>query len=132
MTEINKEWQALHQSFLKYELLAFIIKGMALLTFLVFWTGEHSLLITLVVIAILWLHEGIVRRVQSRVYQRLLVVEGEKLAPELSTPLHYTEFDKNRPNPMQLVIQYVSSSLKPTVAVSYAAFILVSIMVSIL
>lgn len=128
MNHFEREWQALHQSFLRYETLTQGVKALALIMVAVAWLSHISLILALFSLAVLWFHEGMLRQVQSRIYRRLVDIEREANAGNDLTTFHYLVFDTDRPGGLALIMGYLKSCLKPTVAVSYVAFFFLTLL----
>jgi hypothetical protein len=131
MTTVSKQllleqWQTLHNSHESYEQYALIIKLVAVTVTLLAFTFSLETLVALLLIAALWLQEGIWKTFQSRTSDAIMVIEN-KLAlndakiSESNTPyLLYTQWQVNRASAKALIAEYVINSLKPTVLYPYA------------
>jgi len=121
------EWQQLHQNIEQYERLSIIIKLVAFVFSIVVITNVFSWLLSTVLLAVLWLQDGILKTFQSRLEQRIQVVEMAMLSDE-TQDIHldkaepfqlYSQWQENKPNAIGLISQYISNSLKPTVMYPY-------------
>lgn len=118
---LSQEWQILQTQFDSYEKFSLLIK-LFNIGFTVFSiTLAMPTLISLVIIGIVWLQDGIWKTFQQRIEQRLLVVEAafesEKNSSSTISPLQFNQhFLKNRAGAGKLVAEYVKNACRPTVA----------------
>ncbi|MFQ3234960.1 MAG: hypothetical protein ACI9C4_000513 [Paraglaciecola sp.] len=118
------EWTTLQTQFDSYEKYSLVIKllSIVLCCTLVFAldTGVWPLL----VVAILWLQDGIWKTFQNRIAKRLEAVEQALQDSTLATKEHLSHigmqfnlaWNQSRPGTVGLVGEYIKQSLKPTVA----------------
>ncbi len=129
-----KQWQTLHNSHEDYEKYALIIKLAAIASTFLIFTFSITTLVALLLIAALWLQEGIWKTFQSRTADAIMAIE-EKLAlnetEQSNDPeqlyLFYKQWSANRPNSKMLVTEYIKNSLKPTVIYPYLPLLLLII-----
>jgi len=129
---LHEQWQTLHNSHESYEQYALIIKLLAITSTLLVFTFSVTTFIAVLLIATLWLQEGIWKTFQSRTADAIMTIE-EKLALNESDPsngsvqpyLLYKQWQANRPNSKMLITEYVQNSLKPTVIYPYLPLMLV-------
>lgn len=124
----QQEWLLLQSQYGHYENYALIIKLFSFILFIVLLQNDFHLSVNLLLIACLWLQEGIWKTYQSRLESRLLLLEN-KLSniSENDVPafnLHQS-FAKQRPSTTGLIKAYLLNSLRPTVAFPYTIFIVV-------
>lgn len=125
---LKDEWKLLQTQFEESEKWALIIKISAVALTITFFLSPLSGLALLALILVLWFMEGMWKTYQSRLAERLLVVESfiqQGLESE-AMKLH-SDWKSSRPDNLTLVMEYVSNSLKPTVAFPYAPLILIAI-----
>jgi len=127
-----KQWQTLHNSHEDYEHYALIIKLVAVSATLCLYMFSLSMIVSLLLIAALWLQEGIWKTFQSRTADAIMVIEDklavtddEKLDEAEQPYLLYKQWQANRPNTKALITEYVQNSLKPTVIYPYLPLMLV-------
>ena len=78
-----------------------------------------DVMLALGLIALLWLQEGVLKTFQGRLGERLLVVEAAlKSGNGVAMQLH-SDWLATRPGGAGLLLQYVKSALRPTVALPY-------------
>lgn len=124
------EWATLQNNHEQYEKNGLLIKlaGMALFAFSLAWGLNAA--VTVALILVLWVQEGIIRTSQSRLGDRLLRVE-QLLRQESPHAAHacqlHTEWLAARPGFGGLLAEYAKSMLRPTVAFPYAVLILLTI-----
>jgi hypothetical protein len=125
-TLLGQEWQTLQNNHEYYEKSALLIK----LTCLVLSTASLALGLPLAWIAITiglcWLQEGIFKTFQSRLGERLLRIEAQLRQADSAGPamqLH-SDWVATRPGTLALVIGYLASAGRPTVAFPYLPLLL--------
>ena len=122
------EWAVLQNNIEQYERHAFRVKIVAVaLAAQLGWLGWPLLAASLVVV--LWLQEAIFRTSQSRLGDRILVLEqGGKTA---ALTLH-TDWQAHRPGTAGLVKEYLAQSLRPTVAFPYPVLVVILLAVRLM
>lgn len=143
--ELRQEWAALQATFERYERGGLTIKLVAVVLVAVGLLTSFAPVLICVLLAVLWLQEGIWRTFQARIGARILKVEAglRPQAPSatavetLATPgdmvafqLH-SEWLAGRASGLRLLGSYVANSLRPTVAYPYAV-LLVGVVVWVL
>ncbi|MGZ3157459.1 MAG: hypothetical protein ACXU7H_00090 [Burkholderiaceae bacterium] len=132
--DLAQEWNTLQNNIEQYEKDGLLIKlaGVALcvagLTI-----APHAIVISML-IAVLWIQEGIFRTFQSRLVERILRIE--QLIKQGTPNDHaayqlYSEWLAGRAGTVGLVKEYALSMSRPTVAFPYVVLILISLMSSI-
>jgi len=128
------QWQTLHNSHESYEHYALIIKLVSIAITLLTYAFSIPLPVSLLLIASLWLQEGIWKTFQSRTSDAIMALEeklalnGSEASDDSTQPyLLYKQWQANRPNSKALITEYVSNSLKPTVIYPYLPLLLVII-----
>jgi hypothetical protein len=127
-----EQWQTLHNNHETYENYALIIKLVATTITLFAFAFSVATFVTLLILATLWLQEGIWKTFQQRTANAIITIE-DKLAQneveqkdESNEPyLLYKHWQVNRPKTKKLIAEYVSNSLKPTVMYPYLPLLLV-------
>ncbi|WP_438865033.1 hypothetical protein [Neptunicella sp.] len=122
MQELATEWRCLQQQYEDYEKMALWIKLLNVLITLVLLIFPHALAIWLV--AVLYVQDAVVKTMQSRLGNRLLVVEqaiNTSLEPVVNnTERHayqlHSQWRANRTGVVGLLAEYMRHCLKPTVA----------------
>jgi hypothetical protein len=122
-----KEWQSLHNSHERYEQYALIIKLFSVaVTLFSFAFYQVTIVITLL-LAVLWLQEGIWKTYQARTSNRIELIEQALLENDLSAFQFYSQWSKNRPSAAGLVMEYIKNALKPTVIYPYFPLIFITL-----
>jgi hypothetical protein len=137
MTTVSKrflveQWQTLHNNHENYESYALIIKLFATVITLFALSFSIATTVTLLLLATIWLQEGIWKTYQQRTVNAIIAIE-DKLAlneveqtDELMKPyLVYKQFQTNRPAAKALIAEYISNSMKPTVIYPYIPLMIV-------
>ncbi|WP_057180249.1 MULTISPECIES: hypothetical protein [Colwellia] len=142
MTTVSKQlllqqWQTLHNSHENYEHYALIIKLVATTITLLTFTFAITMLVSLTLLAVLWLQEGIWKTFQCRTANAIMVIEdklvlneAEQTSESMQPYLMYKQWQMNRPTSKVLISEYVSNSLKPTVLYPYIPLMLVVVIAS--
>ena len=129
ISTLQNEWVTLQTQFDSYEKCSLAIKLFCILICCILVFALNAGLWSLLVIAILWLQDGIWKTFQHRIGLRLEVVEQAiKDFPlaiqENATPIGMQfnlAWGQSRPNTIGLVGEYIKQSLKPTVAYPHVA-----------
>jgi len=127
---LHEQWQTLHNSHENYEQYALIIKLVAIASTLLVFSLSVATLAAVLLIAALWLQEGIWKTFQSRtanaiiaIEEKLVLNESEQSNGSEQPYLFYKEWQANRPNSKALISEYIINSLKPTVIYPYLPLI---------
>ena len=133
---LRQEWTSLQATFEQYERSGLTIKLVAVVTAAVGLLTSFAPVLICVVLAVLWLQEGIWRTFQSRIGARILRVEAGlrslaepvALADTPASDAHlafqlHSEWGTTRPGGLKLLWAYVANSLRPTVAYPYAVLL---------
>jgi hypothetical protein len=122
---LGQEWITLQNNHEHYERGALALKVTTVVfAFALLAVNLPALIVALVVLA-LWLQEGIYRTSQSRLGQRLQVLEGLIRSKEPGTPFQlHTQWQAARPGVGGLLREYVRNALRPTVAYPYVVLLL--------
>jgi len=132
-TALGQEWRTLQHDCERYEYAALGIKVVAVVLFFAgtAWApvAEQAPWLLGLVLLVLWLQEGIVKTYQARLAQRLLEVEQLLLAdaardaPGGAFQLH-SRWLASRKGLAGLLVEYLASACRPTVAFPYAVLLL--------
>lgn len=132
LTRLENEWVTLQNQFDSYEKCSLAIKLSAVLLCSLALLALNGEIWVSVIVAILWLQDGIWKTFQNRIGQRLEVIEQvirlslqNNNSAELELGMQFNvAWAKSRPNAKRLVIEYVTQSLKPTVAYPHVALMI--------
>ncbi|HEV6968238.1 hypothetical protein [Roseateles sp.] len=116
MNALHHEWLALQAQHERYEGLALAVKLAAFAAVVV--VSDNGLALAL--LALLWLQEAVLKTFQGRLGERLLAIEPA-IATGAEAPamqLH-AAWRATRPGGAALMLQYLKSALRPTVALPY-------------
>jgi len=125
---LKMEWLALHKDNEKYEHYSLLIKLITImLTFIGIIMQQPALLI-INFIFILWLQDSILKTYQGRTNERILLLEQAIIDDKQLTSAFsfYSQWQENRPKSLNLILEYIKSSIKPTVAYPYIVLIIVT------
>ena len=136
-TGFRQEWATLQATFEQYERGALTVKLVAVVLVAAGLLTSLAPVLLCVLVAVLWLQEGIWRTFQGRIGSRLLKIEAglrdvavpghasetvTAPTPALSFQLH-SEWQANRPGGLGLIGAYLANSLRPTVAYPYVVLL---------
>jgi hypothetical protein len=137
MTTVSKQllveqWRTLQNNHENYENYALIIKLVATAMALFAFIFSVTSMVTLLLLATLWLQEGIWKTYQQRTVNAIMAIEdklalneAEQTNESMKPYLVYKQWQENRPGTKALIAEYVSNSLKPTVLYPYFPLMLV-------
>ncbi len=131
---LGREWAALHRDCELQERSALWIKLGAVAVVVVALALSFDTVLTMLLLAVLWLQEAIVRTGQARLATRLLRIEtllrGTQPAAGQACQL-YSEWAASRPGSLGLLAEYAANALRPTVAFPYAVLLVLLWAVSV-
>ncbi|GGD64457.1 hypothetical protein [Lacimicrobium alkaliphilum] len=119
----HAQWITLHRQYEHYEYLALVIKLAGVMTALTGLFSAMDCWPVLLILAVLWLLEGIWKTFQARLEVSLMALENTQAETTLF-PV-YNNWQQNRPGLVTLVGQYLRASLRPTVAFPYIVLMLI-------
>jgi len=126
MNDFQQEWAIIHSDIEKYEHLSLIIKLFSLLIFTLSLAFSIETLATIFILLILWLEEAIWKTFQQRLESRALFIEQQikRETDKNNTSFQlYSEWKNNRLGSVYLIKEYLSNSIRPTVAYPYVLMI---------
>ena len=144
-TQVNnwqQEWQLLHNNYEQYEHKALLIKMVAVVICTISLITPLTTVQGMLLLATLWLQEGIWKTYQTRVGEQLLLIEVQmytvaneteltKSTEKISTKTinqpfqFYTLWQAKRSGITGLVSEYLLNALRPTVIYPYAILIVI-------
>ena len=117
---LGQEWMTLQNNHEHYERGALQLKLVTVVFAFALLAVNLPALIVALVVAALWLQEGIYRTSQSRLGARLLALEGLIRGDESAVPFQlHTQWQMARPGAGGLMREYLGNALRPTVAYPY-------------
>jgi len=130
MNDFQNEWAIIHNDIEKYQRFSLIIKLFSILICTLSITTSINPFVTIFIILILWLQDGIWKTFQQRLESRILIIESNiKNKTDNNSFQLYSEWQENRSGAIKLVTEYMFNSLKPTVAYPY--IVLISLLLAI-
>lgn len=115
-TALQQEWLALQSQHERYEALAL---GVKLAAFAVVVVVPNPML-AMPLLGLLWLQEGVLKTFQGRLGDRLLAIEPAlKSGTDMAAMQLHSDWLATRPRGAGLLMQYLKSALRPTVALPY-------------
>ncbi len=131
-----KQWQTLHNSHENYEQYALIIKLLAVAISIAVIALSLTMLFAVFLLSILWLQEGIWKTYQYRIANAIITIEDQMTdkysehTNKVEQPyLLYKKWQLNRGTNKQLVKEYLTNSVKPTVIYPYLPLMAVLLLV---
>ena len=125
---LQLEWDRLHQDHERYDRSALFIKLAAIICSLLSLAYALPLLLAFLFVLTLWLQEGIWRTFQSRLADRLLIVESALANNQTALAFQlYSSWEENRPSTLGLIKSYIGNSVRPTVAFPYVILLCIEI-----
>jgi len=121
---LQNEWITLQTQFDSYEKCSLGIKLFSILLCCILVFALDAGIWSLLIVAILWLQDGIWKTFQNRIGKHLEVVEQAIQESPHHVPDHTSQmgmqfnlaWSQSRPGAIGLVAEYIKQSLKPTVA----------------
>lgn len=127
------EWTCLQNQYDSYEKYSLIIKLSNLVLCCVLFASIAESYLVLLPVAILWLQDAIWKTFQSRIGDRLLVVEAAIAAGDEHKAMQFnSQWLATRPGLMSLLGEYVAHALKPTVAFPHAVLFALTAYITIM
>lgn len=125
---LGHEWTTLQDNHEQYEKNSLLIKLGSMVLFVACVALMLETAITVLLLLILWVQEGIFRTFQSRLGVRILRLEQllRQGSPQPGYQLH-TEWQASRPGAAGLFAEYGRSMLRPTVAYPYVVLMALDI-----
>ncbi|MFN3861712.1 MAG: hypothetical protein ACK4R2_09610 [Roseateles sp.] len=115
MSPLHHEWLVLQGQHERYEALALAVKLAAFLACA--WVADAMLALALM--TLLWLQEAVLKTFQARLGERLLRIEAALRTGEGAAMQMHSAWLESRPGGTGLLLQYLRSALRPTVALPY-------------
>lgn len=127
----RREWEILQPLYERYEWSALSIKLVAVALFGAGIAIDMPTPWLVLACLVLWLQEGIFKTSQSRLGARLLRIEqglaGDMAAATVQAFALHRDWSAQRGGTLGLLVEYVRSAARPTVAFPYALLILVAV-----
>lgn len=128
VVNLQQEWELLHLDHERYDRNALYIKLAAIICCLLSLAYQLPLLLSTLFVLTLWLQEGIWRTFQSRIADRLLLVEKGLNTKETILAFQlYSRWEQDRPSTTALIKSYINNSVRPTVAFPYAILLCIEL-----
>ena len=138
MNNLSIEWQTLHGDYEKYEQFSLLIKLFSVGLCLLCITLSIDSYLSLMLILTLWLQEGIWKTYQARSGKRLLIIEAALNSPKKDDPhtsatpfSFYSDWERQKPGAVGLIIEYISNALRPTVMYPHVALVAIYLLHSL-
>ena len=126
---LGQEWMTLQNNYEQYEKIALFIKLTSVILFFIGLVMSVNGVLSGLIILVLWLQEGIWKTYQSRIGDRILMIESaikhDGNAETAAFQLH-SIWQAGRSGTLGLVREYLTNSIRPTVAYPYGILVLVN------
>ena len=133
LQDLKTEWQILHNNYEDYEKYSLLFKLSGVAVCLVYLTTIVHVFPALCLLILLWLSEAIWKTFQSRIGDRLVLLEDVLHGDAKHKSFNlYSQWFGQRPAIDALVKQYLNSALRPTVVFPHIFFALLVIVSAIL
>jgi hypothetical protein len=124
--DFKTEWCLLQNQFDSYEKHSLYIKLLSVIALLLAEALSMSNIFIILILTVLWLQDAIWKTFQSRIEPRLLQLEGYIQEGGENVPFQFnSEYQKVRLTGLSLIAEYISQSIRPTVAFPYVVLILI-------
>jgi hypothetical protein len=132
-TLLGQEWLCLQNQYDSYEKWSLVIKltNIVLCCLLLASIDERYLVV--VPVGIFWLQDAIWKTFQSRIGDRLLLVEEAIAAGDEDKAMQFnSQWLATRPGALTLITEYLRHALKPTVAFPHAVLVVLTVFVVVM
>ena len=127
---LQHEWITLQNNHEQYEKNSLLIKLFAVALFAAALAVGMNDALSVLLIAVLWLQEGIFKTFQSRLGARILHLEtllkAEPSPPGAAFQLH-SDWATQRTSGARMIAEYLRNALRPTVAYPYVVLLLITL-----
>jgi hypothetical protein len=114
---LANEWLCLQNQFDSYEKFSLMIKLFNLLLLFITVLISAKNIFILGIFTVIWLQDAIWKTFQSRIEQRLIIIEQAINKAETIQPLQFNlPFINSRGGFLALILQYLKQAIRPTVA----------------
>ncbi len=125
---LAQEWNVLQRQHEEYEQKSLTIKMLATLVVALVLFHQRFDFIIPVILLCLWIQEAIWKTFQARIGERLLKVENALSGNSTETAMQLnSQWLMNRPGIVGLIIEYIKSACRPTVAFPYICYVVLSV-----
>lgn len=129
---LAQEWITLQNNYEQYEKTALFIKLTSIILFFISLILSLDTILSSLLLLILWLQEGIWRTYQSRIANRILMIEkclSEAEGVEAPAFQLHRIWQVSRLGTLGLVKEYLHNSVRPTVAYPYVVLLLINVLI---
>lgn len=128
---LQQEWVTLQNQYDSYEKFSLVIKLVsATLCSLVLFHDKLDFVIV-GLCAVMWMLDAIWKTFQSRISERLLLLEAAIKRHDGVPMQFHSEWLENRPSLVGLVLAYIKGALTPTVLLPHGAVVGISLLVAL-
>lgn len=132
-TLLSQEWLCLQNQYDSYEKWSLVIKLTNIVLCCLLLASNDERYLVLVPVAVLWLQDAIWKTFQSRIGDRLLLVEEAIAVGDEDKAMQFnTHWLATRPGVLTLITEYSRHALKPTVAYPHVMLVVMTIYVVVI
>lgn len=125
MHDIKNEWALLQNQFDSYEKYSLLIKLIATVLLGVAYFSNNISVFVVSLLLVLWGQDAIWKTFQSRIENRLLIIENSLLIGVNESAYQFnSQYQNNRPNVIGLFSEYFCQAFRPTIAFPHAILVL--------
>lgn len=132
MNDFQKEWAIIHADIEKYEKFSLIIKLSSIMVSMISIAYLVAVWITVGLVFILWLQDGIWKTFQKRLESRIIFLES-RIKQDTDTNNEafqfYSQWESKRQGVVGLIKEYILNSVKPTVAYPYVILLIMVLVI---
>lgn len=129
------QWQLLHRDYEKYEHFSLLNKICAFIISLVCFAFSFSIIVSILLLALIWLQEAILKTYQGRTAAMLVTIESRLSKDETDQnkfmPI-YQQWQSERGSISGLLTEYAHNAFKPTVMTPYIPLMIIFIIAQFL
>jgi hypothetical protein len=130
---LKTEWCLLQNQFDSYEKHSLYIKLASVFVMVAAEISGTSAIVTILILIVLWLQDAIWKTFQSRIESRLLQIERYIAEGNEDSAFQFnSEFQRERLRGLSLMGEYLSQSIRPTVAFPHIVLISMSVITVLL
>ncbi len=121
---MQTEWTILQTQYDSYEKYSLVIKLLAIAIAVIAGIYNQIGYFVVLILAVLWLQDGIWKTFQARIESRLLIVESLIEQEDFAQACQFNrQFAENRLSGSALIKEYLCQSVRPTVAFPHVVLI---------
>lgn len=129
---LENEWLLLQNQFDGYEKYSLLIKLLSVIILCASYLLNNITFFTVLILLILWMQDAIWKTFQSRIEPRLINLERsiQDSAADHNTASPYQfnrQYHQSRPSQLGLIKEYLSQSIRPTIAYPHSVLLILAV-----